>query len=313
MAEQTLNLQTKRYAVVSGANKGIGFEICKQLASRGIHVILTSRDTKRGIEAKEKLERHHGVSNNVVFHQLDVVDPVSIAALVDFVETNYGKLDILVNNAGVGGIGIDGDSLIISQLVEGDIASVFSHGEPEAVELKNGKFIESFGDAKHCIQTNYYGPKRVTEALIPLLQLSHSPRIVNVSSIMGNLRLLPNEWAKGILSNAETLTEEKIDQVIQEFLKSFEEGSLETNRWPTQLAAYKISKASLSAYTRIMAKKFPTFCINCACPGFVRTDMTCNQGPLSVEEGAEVMVNLALLADGGPSGSFFYRNEASFF
>lgn len=61
--------------------------------------------------------------------------------------------------------------------------------QPEAVELKHGKFVESLGDAKDCIQTNYYGAKRMTDALIPLLQLSHSPRIVNVSSIMGNLKV----------------------------------------------------------------------------------------------------------------------------
>ncbi|XP_073288668.1 (+)-neomenthol dehydrogenase-like [Primulina huaijiensis] len=313
MAEPIRNLSTNRYAVVTGGNKGIGFEICKQLAARGIHVILTSRDMKRGIEAKEKLDAQFGLSNNVVLHQLDVLDPASIASLVDFITTNHGKLDILVNNAGTAGICIEGDPLVISELVDGNIASVFSDREAEPVELKNGKFIESLEDAKDCIQTNYYGAKRMTEALIPLLQLSHSPRIVNVSSILGNLKLLPNEWAKGILSNAETLTEEKLDQVIEEFLKNFEEGSLQTNRWPTQVAAYKISKASLSAYTRIMAKKYPTFCINCACPGFVQTHMTCNQGPLSVEEGAEGPVNLALLPDGGQSGLFFYQKEVSFF
>lgn len=78
--------------MVTGGNKGIGFHICKQLASKGIMVILASRDEKRGTEAQEKLKEF----DNVVFHQLDVVDPASVAALVEFIKTKFGRLDILV-------------------------------------------------------------------------------------------------------------------------------------------------------------------------------------------------------------------------
>ena len=86
-----------RYAVVTGANKGIGFEICKQLASKGIKVVLTARDEKRGLEALEKLRKENtGLSEHVVFHQLDVTDLASVASLADFVKTHFGKLDILV-------------------------------------------------------------------------------------------------------------------------------------------------------------------------------------------------------------------------
>lgn len=81
--------------MVTGANKGIGFEICRQLASEGVIVILTARSEKRGIEAQEKL-KELGVSDNVVFHQLDVLDPVSVATIVEFVKTRFGRLDILV-------------------------------------------------------------------------------------------------------------------------------------------------------------------------------------------------------------------------
>ena len=84
-----------RYAVVTGANKGIGFEICRKLASNGIVVVLTGRDEKKGLEAVEKL-REFGLSDHVVFHQLDVADPASIASFADFIKTKYGKLDILV-------------------------------------------------------------------------------------------------------------------------------------------------------------------------------------------------------------------------
>lgn len=71
----------KRYAVVTGANKGIGLEICKQLASKGVTVILTARDEKKGLEAVKNFE-NSGLSN-VVFYQLDVADPASILPLAD--------------------------------------------------------------------------------------------------------------------------------------------------------------------------------------------------------------------------------------
>lgn len=84
-----------RYAVVTGANKGIGFESVKILASNGVRVVLTSRDEKKGHEAIEKL-KEFGLSDQVVFHHLDVTDPTSITSLAKFVETQFGRLDILV-------------------------------------------------------------------------------------------------------------------------------------------------------------------------------------------------------------------------
>ncbi|KAF3949569.1 hypothetical protein CMV_024570 [Castanea mollissima] len=101
MAEKTIKPGIKRIAVVSGGNKGIGFEICRQLASNGIRVVLTARDVRRGNEAIEKLKAA-GYSD-VVFHQLDVMDPTTISSLADFIKTHFGKLDILVNNAGING------------------------------------------------------------------------------------------------------------------------------------------------------------------------------------------------------------------
>jgi (+)-neomenthol dehydrogenase len=77
--------------VVTGGNRGIGLEICRQLASKGITVVLTARDEIRGIEAVSALGMH-----NVVFHQLEVGDQSSAASLADFVRHKFGKLDILV-------------------------------------------------------------------------------------------------------------------------------------------------------------------------------------------------------------------------
>ncbi|WKA06045.1 hypothetical protein VitviT2T_023971 [Vitis vinifera] len=173
--------------------------------------------------------------------------------------------------------------------------------------------IEPFELAEECMKINYYGPKRMSEVLIPLLRLSDSPRIVNVSSSMGRLQNIKNEWAKAVLSDAENLTEERVDEVLNQFLKDFKEGLLEAKSWPSNLSAYTVSKAALNAYTRILARKYPTLCINCVCPGFVKTDLNYNSGILTIEEGAESPVRLALLPDGGPSGQFFVRKEVSEF
>jgi len=84
-----------RYAVVTGANKGIGLETVNQLASNGVKVVLAARDEKRGHEAIETL-KECGLSELVVFHQLDVTHSASIHSLVEFVNTQFGRLDILV-------------------------------------------------------------------------------------------------------------------------------------------------------------------------------------------------------------------------
>ncbi|KAL0428910.1 UNVERIFIED_CONTAM: (+)-neomenthol dehydrogenase [Sesamum radiatum] len=295
---------TKKYAVVTGANKGIGLEVCRQLATQGITVVLTARNEKRGLEAVEKLKAS-SLSGSIIFHQLDVADLASIASLAEFIKSQFGKLDILVNNAGIGGVTADSDGVrtIAGAANEAEAGIIWN----EVVKQTS----QTYDSAAECLQTNYYGAKRIAEALLPLLQLSDSPRIVNVSSKLGMLKNLSNEWAMGVLNDAENLTEERIDQVLNEFLKDFKEGSLEAKGWPKHVGAYTVSKAGMNAYTRILAKKYPSFRINSVCPGFVKTDINFNTGYLTVEEGAESLVRLALLPDEGPSGLFFIRKEVS--
>ncbi|XP_057728373.1 (+)-neomenthol dehydrogenase-like isoform X2 [Arachis stenosperma] len=247
--------EAKRYAVVTGANKGIGFGICKKLASTGgVVVVLTARDEKRGLEAIERLKKEFGLSDDsLLFHQLDVTDPPSVASLAAFVKTRFGKLDILVNNAGVPGGVVNGENV--------------------------------------------------------LRRLSTSPRIVNVSSAMGVLKHIPNEWARGLFEDIDNLTNQKLGDVLREFLKDYKKGSLESKNWPIVVSGYTMSKAALNAYTRMLAKKFPNFRVNCVCPGFVKTDLNENTGFMSIDEGAESPVRLALLPDDSPSGQFYSVDE----
>ncbi|XWS32218.1 hypothetical protein CRYUN_Cryun23aG0141400 [Craigia yunnanensis] len=296
-----------RYAVVTGANKGIGLEICRQLASKGVTVLLTARDENRGLEAFEKLTES-GLSDHVVFHQLDVTDPVSIASLAAFIRTQFGKLDILVNNAAILGIIPNYDSLARAVERFGD----WPYGE----QVWNEIIIkQTYELAEDCLKTNYYGMKRMVEALAPFLQQSDSARIVNVSSYLGILQLMSNEWAKGVLSDVETLTEERVEEVLNQFLEDFKDGTITTKCWPTYAGptAYSVSKAAMNAYTRILAKKYPSFCVNCVAPGFVKTDITGDTGHLTAAEGAENAVRVALLSVGGSSGLFFNCQEVSCF
>ena len=90
------------------------------------------------------------------------------------------------------------------------------------------------------------------------------------------------------------------------FLKDFENGQLEPHGWPTKggFPAYKVSKALLNAYSRIIAKKHPTLCVNCVHPGFVSTDINFHNGDLTVEEGARGALVLALIPKGGMTGAY---------
>ncbi|XP_027115127.1 (+)-neomenthol dehydrogenase-like [Coffea arabica] len=293
MAEASIGNSPKRCAVVTGANRGIGLEICRQLASQGITVVLTARDEKRGLDALHRLRDSGGLSGNLLFHQLDVGDSSSVASLAEFINTELGRLDILVNNAGIGGALVDEAAAAAGTEIN------FEEIATQTYEL-----------AVECLQTNYYGAKRMVEACVPLLQLSESPRIVSVSSSMGKLECIKNGWAKRTLGDAENLTEERVDKVVKEFLQDFNEGYQEAKGWPL---AYVISKAALNAYTRILAKRFPDFKVNCVCPGFVKTDINYNTGTLPVEEGAESPVKLALLSNDGPSGLFFSSNQVTSF
>jgi (+)-neomenthol dehydrogenase len=85
-----------RVAVVTGGNKGIGLEVCRQLASRGVMVILTARDERKGSKAVGML--HGSGLPNVQFHRLDVSDPTDTARLAEFIREKFGRLDILVRS-----------------------------------------------------------------------------------------------------------------------------------------------------------------------------------------------------------------------
>ncbi|CAM0903647.1 unnamed protein product [Alopecurus aequalis] len=293
-----------RIAVVTGGNKGIGFEVCRQLASGGVTVVLTARDVTRGEAAVQTL-KGLGLSD-VVFHQLEITDASSISALADFLKTRFGKLDILVNNAAVDGVEYDQEL----DTNEEKFSGLDFHQRVEWM-LKNAR--EPMDAAKKSVQTNYYGTKHVIEALLPLLQSSSKGRIVNVSSNYGLLKHIHNEEVKQELDGVQSLTEERLDQLLDKFLKDFEAGALETHGWPTKFSAYKVAKATMNAFSRVLAMRHPTLRVNCVHPGFVKTDMSMGSGVLTPAEGARNVVKVALLPGGGPTGGYFANGEEASF
>ena len=149
----------QKIAVVTGANRGIGFEICRQLAQKGILVVLTSRDVKKGQAACEKLDREE---LPVRFHELDVDHATSINALKNFIEKEFGRCDILVNNAGIFPDTND----------EKEFPSIF---KAHLDTIRRG------------LTTNVFGPLLMAQAFVPLMKKNKYGRIVNVSSGMGQL------------------------------------------------------------------------------------------------------------------------------
>jgi len=158
--------RTRTIAVVTGAGRGIGFETARQLAKRGMKVVLAARDPEKGRAAAARLR---GENLDVDDVPLDVTSDESVREFARHVEKAYGRVDVLVNNAG---IMIDGKT-----------------GVPEANSVTRTD-VETL---RKTMETNVYGALRVTQALLPLMPRSDA-RIVNVSSGMGQLSDMNGGW-----------------------------------------------------------------------------------------------------------------------
>ncbi|MEV1206500.1 SDR family oxidoreductase [Microbispora rosea] len=233
MSEQTI-------ALVTGANKGIGYEIAAGLGALGWSVGVGARGDEPRESAVEKL-RAAGVDAFGV--PLDVTDDASVAAAARLIEERAGRLDVLVNNAGITG------------------------GMPQTPTTVDPATMRA------AVETNVIGVIRVTNAMLPLLRRSASPRIVNMSSTVGSL-------TRQTTPGAET-------------------GPIS--------AAYAPSKTFLNAVTVQYAKELSgtNILINAGCPGFCATDLNGFRGLRTPEQGAAIAIRLATLPDDGPTGGFF--------
>ncbi|MFJ9906194.1 SDR family oxidoreductase [Streptomyces sp. NPDC101152] len=233
-----------RTALVTGANKGIGYEIAAGLGALGYRVGVGARDEGRRELAVEKL-RAAGVDAFGV--PLDVTGDRSVTEAAELLEREAGRLDVLVNNAGV----------------SGEVGPGWEQ-DPTTLDLDL---------VREVVETNVIGVIRVTNAMLPLLRRSASPRVVNVSSSVGSL--------------------------TRQADPDIEVGPV--------MAAYAPSKTFLNAVTVQYARKLAGtgILINAVCPGLVATDFNGFYGPRTPEQGAATAIRLATLPDGGPTGSFF--------
>jgi NAD(P)-dependent dehydrogenase (short-subunit alcohol dehydrogenase family) len=224
---------TAPVVLVTGATRGIGFAAAKQLTARGATVIIASRDLHRA----ELTAREIGGSTEAL--QLDITGEASLRAAVDTIRQRHDRLDVLVNNAAI----------------------LLDH-YATLLDLKPEMLRET-------LETNLIGTFRVSLAMLPLLEKSTEPRIVNVSSGAGQLDGEPQPWAP----------------------------------------AYSMSKTAVNMLTQQLTAALPNIRVNSMCPGWCRTEMGGPEAPLSADEGADTLVWLALDAPHSLRGSFVKQRQ----
>ncbi len=267
--------------LITGANKGIGLAtVAKLLDSYDeTFLLLGSRDSKKGQEALNSLvDSQPEWRDRLDLIQIDVGQDVSVKSAAEEVAKKFGRtsspLYAIVNNAGIG----------------------------------NPKL-----GLNKILQVNTYGPKRVCDAFLPLLDPSIG-RVVNVTSASGPTYLAGcSEEVKKILTSPEVSWTE-IEEFMAECLKLNREPEQTTDQGSGIDSAYGVSKACANAYTIYLARENPKLTINACTPGFIETDLTrpmaeansktpAEMGMKSPEEGASASIFLLM---GNPSGSGHY-------
>ncbi len=245
-----------KIVLVTGGNRGIGLEICRQLDKLNHTVILGSRDFEKGLAATGSL------SNNVIVKQLDVTIEESILELFKYIKSDFGKLDVLINNAGIGARDdIDANSVIggMKDFIRTNLPAAWRVATNLKPVLKNVGMGSgekkasniSLLNVKHTMETNFYGPWRMIQTFIPLLKKSEEGRIINMSSGMGELNSLTGDYP-----------------------------------------GYRISKSALNALTIMFSSELKNqgIKVNAMCPGWVKTDMGGPDAPREVSQGADTAV-----------------------
>lgn len=256
--------------LVTGANRGIGLEICRQLDQLGHQLILGSRNLSKGMEAARSL------SDRSTIRQLDVTDQQSIGRVGDFVSETFGKLDVLINNAGIGENAGSEPSSSLSEMkdfIDTNLKGIGKLARKMTPALRKSGLMKQRPDItavdpdhiKNIMETNFYGTLRMIQVFIPLLEKSDDGRIINISSGNGQLDDLPPDYP-----------------------------------------AYSLSKAGLNALTIMFSKVLENkrIKVNAMCPGWVKTGMGGMNAPRDVAEGADTAVWLATEYQ-IPTGKFF--------
>jgi carbonyl reductase 1 len=244
-----------KVALVTGANKGIGKEIARKFTEAGITTILACRTN--GKETAAELNCEHSC-------YLDLTDDESIAQCAAYVQEHFGQLDILCNNAAV----CFNDPTL--------------YGKVPHTPFERQAAIS--------IQTNFFGTFKLTNKLLPLLQKSSSPKIINIASNAGRLAILKSREKVALFTDP-TLTTDKLEQHMLDFVKAAETGMHAKKGWAN--TCYGMSKLGIIAFTKILARDYPEIMVNSVDPGYCATDQNNMQGFRPAERGAVTPLLLA--------------------
>jgi NAD(P)-dependent dehydrogenase (short-subunit alcohol dehydrogenase family) len=239
-------MQEKQVALVTGANKGLGKQLANELVAHGYLVFVGSRVLSNGQKAADE------IGTGAVAIQIDVTDAQSIAAAAQRIETEAGRLDLLVNNAAIGQSG--------------------RYSSQQDILAASKASVAPLDEMRALFETNVLGVLAVTQAMLPLIRLSATGRILNVSSAAGSLTL-----------NSDPAFPYR----------------------PYFGATYPASKTALNAITLALAIELEdtSIKVRAVSPGFTATAINDFLGTDTVEVGARALVVAALDTD-SPTGSF---------
>lgn len=263
---------SKKVAIVTGSNKGIGFAIVKGLLEKFDGVVyLTSRDEGRGKAAVSELNK---LGLHPEYHQLDVSDRESVIKFSDHIKNTHGGIDILINNAAIA----------------------------NSVTLHN-----TYEESIDIININFYSILTIQEFLFPLVR--DNGRILNISSDCGHISNLRNKhWIDRFTKK--DFTKEDVLQFVSWYSESAKNGTWKNEELADDgtVAAYRIAKMALSAMTILQQKELASrnISVNSMHPGLVRSDMTGGVGFYSIDDAAKTPIYLVLEAPQDLKGAYIW-------
>ncbi len=284
-------LSNRKVALVTGANKGIGYHIARNILSHKVDgenedsehafvCILGCRDETLGKKAAESLATETQ-NSSVDVVTIDLMDEATMEKAIFYIQDTYGRCDVLVNNAAV------------------------CYNDPTLYgKVKHTPFAEQ---AKITIATNFFGTLALTRKLLPLLEetgtnTGSKPRIINIASSAGRLSIIPSQEKRDAISS-ESLTLEELERYMTDFVRSAQEGIHATEGWPN--TGYGVSKVGIISMTKILAREYSDrIMVNSVDPGFCATDQNNNQGVIPAERGAVTPYLLATIGETAETNEF---------
>ena len=260
-------MSLKKIVLITGSNKGIGYGIIEALLKKksNLRIILTSRKESLGIKSyNQLLQKYPSSKNGFFYHQLDITKKDSILNLISWIKQEFGKIDYLVNNAGLG-----------------------THGNYYDINIHNA-----------VLEVNVFGTINFTETMIKNDIINKKGKIILVGSMMGNLNYLKSSKLKSDFKKAKTY--EELLNLTLAFKTSYKNKTIDKDGWC--INSYSVSKMVVNTYARVLSLRNEIenndISVYAAHPGWVKTDMTGPEAPLTIEQGTVNEIFLLELPDG---------------